>query len=160
MQVSVKVTGLDELLKKLDAADTVGIPVRKAMEKSLISIQADARVGAKPHGGDTGELARSIEYRLEPAAIPLDGTVFTRLDRAVPVEYGRRPGRMPPVSAIANFLRRHGGDVSMAFIVARGIARRGTRGVFYMKKAADAAPKNIQRFFRDAASEIEKRWAA
>jgi hypothetical protein len=57
-------------------------------------------------------------------------------DYAAVVENGRRPGaRMPPPQALRNWLRHHGLPESMAFVVARSIARKGTKGAHMFAKA-------------------------
>lgn len=58
---------------------------------------------------------------------------FTRLDvrnidpKAVFVERGRRPGKMPPVRALEPWAQRKLGDRRLAWPVARAIGRRGLR---------------------------------
>lgn len=158
--IGVEIRGVEDLAEKLTMNHTIYPPIRRALESALLTVQADARTFAKPHGGDTGELARTIKYEVGGAAGPLGGKVYTNLDRAVAVEYGRRGGRMPPIQAIAMFLRRHGGDPRRAFVVARAIGRHGTKGVFYFKRAADQARDKIKPFFITAADEIERIWGA
>ena len=42
------------------------------------------------------------------------------------LEYGRQPGRMPPVEALKVWSAQKLGDEKLAYVVARNIARRGT----------------------------------
>jgi hypothetical protein len=68
-------------------------------------------------------------------------------------EYGRPPGRMPPVGAILSWVRARGGlsgasagqrrtkarekaRLSLAWAIARSIAKRGTKGAEVMEKVA------------------------
>jgi len=155
--LKVKIIGLEQLTKKLQADHLLGPPIKKAMQKSMLFVEGEARKGAKPHAVDTGELARSIKSSLGPEAVPLSAKVFTNKIYALPAEFGRKPGKMPPVDAIAGWVRRHGIGVP-PFVIARAIGRRGTKGIFYMKKAAEAGQKKIPGFFKEAASAIEKIW--
>lgn len=62
------------------------------------------------------------------------------------VEYGRGPGKAPPLSAIAPWAARKG---IPAFVLAKAIARRGTRARPYMRPglefARSRAPRHINR---------------
>ena len=52
--------------------------------------------------------------------------VWNKVKHAIFVEDGRRPGAaMPPLAPIAAWLRRHGANPRLAYVVARSIARRG-----------------------------------
>lgn len=53
------------------------------------------------------------------------------------LEYGRKPGRMPPVSALEGWAEQKLGDKRLAYIVARNIAQRGT------KKHQRGGPKEL-----------------
>ena len=57
------------------------------------------------------------------------------------VEHGRAPGRMPPIGPIELWLRRKAGvtDRSAAFLVARAIGRRGTKGARMFEQGYDVA---------------------
>jgi hypothetical protein len=123
----------------------------------MLYVQGEARKGAKPHSVDTGETARSIEAQLAPGPTPLSATVFTRKLYAPAVEFGRRPGKQPPVDAIAPWVRRHGIDAP-AFVIARAIGRRGTQGLFFMRQAAEAGRRRIGDFLRASAREMQTRW--
>lgn len=70
----------------------------------------------------------------------LSGEMFTPLVYGWPVERGRRPGKMPPVDAIKLWARRklglQGKELDqVAFLIARAIGRRGTKGAAMVFKA-------------------------
>jgi len=73
--------------------------------------------------------------------IDLWGAVVTAIPYGWPMEVGRKPGRMPPVSAIAYWVRRkqlaetEEEIQTVAFLIARAIGRRGTQGAFMVEKA-------------------------
>lgn len=105
---------------------------------------------------DTGAISRDIMATVHG----LSAKVHTGLAGAVTVEYGRRSGSaLPPVSAIKAWAQRHGIDESLAYPIARAIARRGIKGRFFMKRAAEQL-RNIElpRLLKQTAREIESAW--
>lgn len=159
MNVEISIPDLEAFRRKLTTEEILGNDVRAGVEKLMLVIQGKARTYAKPHSGDRGELARSIKYELGPTAIPIGSRVYTDKLYAAPAEYGRRPGRMPPVAPIADWLRRHGEDPARGYIVARAIGRRGTTGLFYMRRAAEEGMQSSRAIFDEVADSIERRWA-
>lgn len=135
-----------------------GPPFKRAMSRILIAGQSAAREKAKPHSGDTGGTARSIDYRLSPEPIPLEGRLFSLHPAALPIDQGRRPGRPPPSAIIGDWLRRHGGDPAMGFLVARAIGRRGTRGLFFMRAGLEAMKREMGPAVSRLSSEIAEAW--
>lgn len=155
MSITVRVDGIDKLSRNLNE---IKGPLSDGIKKLAHYVEGEARREAKPHSGDTGELARSIKTSIAPVGNPLSAKVSTDKSYAPYAEEGRRPGRMPPVDAIADWLRRHGGDETRAFQVARSIGRRGTKGIFFMKKAFEAGEKKANSIMREVEADIKRRW--
>jgi|TARA_R110002020_G_scaffold273457_4_gene488612 hypothetical protein len=113
---------------------------------------------------DTGALRRSINSD----AKPLSARVFSNLNYAVPVEVGRKPGqRMPPPNALRGWARRKLGNPNLAFVVARGIAKRGSAktkggryigGRFFMRKALNEVKKKLPYYMEEAAHYTAEQW--
>jgi len=85
--------------------------------------------------GVTGTLAQSIQ----PGPITItndnvEGIVEANADYASFVEFGTAP-HFPPVDALKDWAAKFLGDEKLAFVVARAIARRGTKGYFFMSQA-------------------------
>lgn len=98
-------------------------PVVAAMNESLGYLQGEVQ---KRTPIDTGLGRGSVFTDLRGQPAGLRGIVASPLVHMLVLERGRKPGgRMPPVEAIRAWLVRKGGDASMAFVVARAIARRG-----------------------------------
>ena len=154
MTFELRIEGVDALRKKLGGIEG---HVKPLLEKVATYAEGEARRGAKPHQADTGELARSIKSSLAPGAMPLWIKVYTEKLYAAPVEYGRRPGKMPPVAAIAKWATRHG-ITTPAFVLARAIGRRGTKGLHYMEKAARATGEKMPDLIRQVITKIEQDW--
>lgn len=72
----------------------------------------------------TGSLLRSVRWEIVTDGRTLE-LEFPLADHWEFVEYGRRPGRMPPIGPIRDWLRVRGLPESMAFPVARRIGRDG-----------------------------------
>lgn len=91
---------------------------------------------------DTGELRNSANLHPHP-----DGAIVSvDAPHAAFVEYGRRPGRMPPPQPIEDWVRRKSaGDLteaeikSAAYAIRRSIALNGIVPRHYFRKAWDAS---------------------
>ena len=100
--------------------------------------------------GATGLARRSMTTDISGSGIDLHGRVFSRDDavKIASLEGGRAPGKMPPIAPIELWVRRKfGGDRSAAFLVARAIGRRGTKGAKMFERAYDARKPEVERLF-------------
>lgn len=87
---------------------------------------------------NVGILRNSISHRINGTPLNLDGEVFTAIPYGLPVENGRKAGKMPPVNAIRVWAIRKMGlsDAeadSAAYLIARAIGKRGTKGAFMFR---------------------------
>ena len=80
------------------------VNLRRALTASLLMIEADAKRNVRQ---DTRRLAGSINHRIDGAYPNLLGRVGPSVNYGANVEFGRRPGRMPPVDALMGWVRRH-----------------------------------------------------
>ena len=121
--LSIEVVGDERLAAGLTKAAGSVLPsqTKTVMTASLLLIVGDARRGVKR---DTGRLQNSITHRISGGGGNLTGEVGPSVKYGLYVERGRRPGKPPPVAAVAGWARRHG--VS-PFLVARAIGRKGVR---------------------------------
>lgn len=95
-------------------------------------------------------LLRSIEKQFEQKDLIQKWLIGSQLNYAPFVEYGRRPGKQPPVDAILKWLAfRNIQPVnrSTAFLIARAIGRRGIKGRFPFKRALDVFFPQIEPIF-------------
>ena len=91
-----------------------------------------------------GTLRGSFGIDLRGTGTNLQGETVTGLLYGLPVETGRKAGRMPPVSAIALWAKRKlglSGDelTAASWGIARAIARRGTKGAHMVEQAYQRA---------------------
>lgn len=116
----------------------------QAMTETAIAVQSRARELAPV---DTGRLRNSIQYEVRPDAAVIragsDGVTY-----AATMEYGRTPGSaMPPAGSLLGWMKRHGIDEGLEYVVRRAIARRGIAGRQYMQLALQDTRDSIERYF-------------
>ena len=114
---------------------------------------------------NNGELYRTISYSVSTGN---SGWVISvsLADYWKYVEYGRRPGKMPPVSAIENWIKvkqiiphsmtlKSGKTViptipQLSFLIARSIGRRGIAPKPLFQKSFEAAKQQFMQVIKDA----------
>ena len=116
---------------------------------------------------DTGNLLRSEQ--LQPAIIGnLCATIKTTLEEgkayARYVELGTKP-HWPPRAPIQGWVERRfhvlGTEAkSLAFLVSRKIARKGTEGRFFFKKGEEYIEKNMPKELEDLGIRVSNDWEA
>jgi hypothetical protein len=155
MDITITVTGLDELVKKCNDPALLGEPIREFFQKSTLAIQVDAQTLTPV---DTGRLRASITSLVDASPMPLFGQVGTNMipHYGPDIEYGTRP-HFPPISALVGWAHRHGMN---PYAVARKIARYGTKPYQMFQKAASQNMSNIEVFLKEAADAIEARWGS
>ena len=120
--------------------------LRSAMTESMLFLENRVAHGTPV---DTVALRGSLFHDLRGRWFGgLRGVVASPLEYAPAVEYGRRPGgRMPPVAAIERWAQRVIGVRGLGYIIARSIARRGTRGAFMFQTAARDGVRTVEAIF-------------
>ena len=122
--------------------------VMKEVDKAALHARMTAITSIRSNGtGNTGRLAGSLKILRKPLA--MKARLFTSVGYGLYVEEGRKPGRMPPVEPLADWARqklRVGSKEArgVGFLVARKIAREGTRPQPFMQPALDAGVKMLQ----------------
>lgn len=141
--LELKTVGLTSLQKRLGGAGKeTQSEMRSAMTASLILLEGEMKRLAPR---DTGRLQGSMTHRIEGGGSNLTGKVGPSVRYGYWVEHGRRPGRAPPIGAISGWARRHGVH---PFVVARAIARRGTRPQPFAAPALHTHRGKIVQIFR------------
>jgi len=140
--------------------------------KTLSAIQSQAIRNAPV--GDTGLLRASIRQRMSFEPV-LKGEVWVDVLYGYPVEFGRRPGRMPPVSAFINWIRRSKKGRaffqalkekypkisvwSAAFVIARKIKFKGTKGQYFLSRAVEKLGPRIKSWIIEFMKKVGERLA-
>lgn len=149
---TVELKGAQAVFRKLDPS-LYQAAVAELLSSAATTAEAAARAGA---AFDTGALARSITSQVTPPT----ARVFSTLGYAPVVELGRAPGaRPPPPDALIGWMARHGmtGD---PWRLARAIGRRGIKGRFFMRAAAEVTRRALPGLTARAAGRVEAAWAA
>lgn len=154
--MKITIRGADKVIASFQASPKVlEGAVSEAIETSakLIKQRARRKAGSPPIV-NTGELARGIDYRMTgrlSARVGADATYSPF------VEYGRKPGRMPPVAPIERWAETKLGASGLGFIIARKIARRGTRAQPFFFPSVDDSIAEIGRIFSTAVDKFMKK---
>ena len=144
---AIYVEGLDELLRKMDRLPAeVQRECFKAMQTASLDIIADAKSNLRVNRSVvTGNLRASGKVQKVDDKT-LDVGFFSSDSEkgyASYVEYGRKPGKMPPPDileawAYKKFRLSHKDARSAAWALARSIAKKGTKARPYFEPAVES----------------------
>jgi hypothetical protein len=150
--LNIDVQGTEELNRKL-TSKIWKKPLRKLFTRATVIAENKARNEAPK---DTGSMVRNLTANISTTKASV--SLPRNLDYYHVMEKGRRPGgRMPPLDAIAGWLRRKGSTAN-AFVVARSIARRGIKGRFFMRQGYVATQKAMPKLLRKMGEEVGLIW--
>ena len=145
---AIYVEGLDELLRKMDSLPAeVQRKCFKAMQSASLDIIADAKGNLRANGSVvTGNLRASGKVQKVDDKTLDVGFFSSDVENkgyARYVEYGRKPGKMPPPDileawAYKKFRLSHKEARSMAWALARSIAKKGTKARPYFEPAVES----------------------
>ena len=145
---AIYVEGLDELLRKMDRLPAeVQRECFKAMQRASLDIIADAKGNLRANGSVvTGNLRASGKVQKVDDKTLDVGFFSSDVENkgyARYVEYGRKPGKMPPPDileawAYKKFRLSHKDARSAAWALARSIAKKGTKARPYFEPAVES----------------------
>ena len=145
---AIYVEGLDELLRKMDSLPAeVQRECFKAMQRASLDIIADAKTNLRVNGSVvTGNLRASGKVqKVDDKTLDVGFFSSDVKDKgyASYVEYGRKPGKMPPPDileawAYKKFRLSHKDARSAAWALARSIAKKGTKARPFFEPAVES----------------------
>ena len=144
---AIYVEGLDELLRKMDRLPAeVRRECFKAMQRASLDIIADAKTNLRVNGSVvTGNLRASGKVQKVDDKTLDVGFFSSDSDKgyASYVEYGRKPGKMPPPDileawAYKKFRLSHKEARSMVWALAHSIAKKGTKARPFFEPAVES----------------------
>jgi hypothetical protein len=148
---------VERLIKEAQISERIIFEeVRTTMDDSLSVL--DEQVSGRTPVGVTGQLRQSIAADVRGRSPNLTGILTTPLPYGLPVEQGRDPGKMPPISAIELWVIRkqiappgisRGVAWAIAIAISRGQSQHQQRGGSKMFEKGFQAGKPI----------VEKLWA-
>lgn len=162
----VEIEGLDELRAAwAKAPEIVRHELTRAMWEAELIVQR-ATQERTPRGAYEalhGSLGVQAAQPPQISGETILGVVGTALPYAIPVELGTKPHFPPVLSLVDWVIAKLGVPESeakgVAFLVARKIARTGTKGVGMFRKGWEASEPRVRRAFEDARRRIADRLA-
>lgn len=139
--MNLTIQGVNKTVNNLNQAQA-GIASPKPTEQAEDVIVRDAR---KNTPRDQNTLVNSIQGKTTAREQQVTGVVGSNLKYAMAVEKGTRP-HWPPVQVLEPWARRHG---AVAFLVARAISRRGTKGHHMLENALEDNRRKVIQFFEE-----------
>lgn len=166
-QISAKVTGLDELIKRT-SPDILKQPLRDFFNRAGEAVKNEA-IPLTPV--DRGRLRSDISHEVDSADLPLWAKIGTNVSYAKPVEFGtgllsdapdsKKRRYWPPWQALQPWARRHGfgageaGGRAVAYIIWK---RGGTKPKRFMRDGFKNALNEINNHMGTLAIDIGKKW--
>lgn len=139
---------------------------------TAMGIAVHAEVVKKTPIGVTASLRGSIDHHSFKRGNRHIAEVFSAgVPYAQPVEEGRKPGKMPPYRALILWVEkvilgrgkgqkagksRRKAAASIAYLIARKIGKRGTKGAHMFQKGLLAAKRNMNAILRSRVKAIER----
>ena len=147
--ISVKMSSADrqKFRKQVKQyAKQVNLSTQQALDKVALDILTGSkRILDGNRTTDRGLLKNSITIQ----KTPLGGRrIGTNTGYGFYVEFGRQPGKMPPVRFIEGWVRRKLGlkgkeSKGVAFMIAKGIAQRGTKAQPFLRPSFERERKRL-----------------
>lgn len=171
MEFELDLDGFDELIGALGTLypQAVNDEINDTMESSLWTFEQAVKLETPV---STGNLRGSITHEITGTPVNLVGMVITPLLYGEVVERGRRPGKMPPIAPIELWVIRQGFEWTyktksggtrpmtthqMAYIIARAIGKRGTKGAAMFAKGFEAALPQVEQYWQGLPDRVIKR---
>jgi hypothetical protein len=167
--IRVDLSELRKFLDQTEGAERVAErEATRTMQASLSAIEEQV-VARTPV--NTGALRGATATELfRGTGLNMRGMVLNPLVYGMPVEYGRKAGKMPPPAAIQYWVQRKGitftddqGKIisaeATAWLIARAIGARGTKGAFMFKRGFEAAEPHVLAAWDSLLSRIVKELA-
>lgn len=155
---AIEIEGLRAVLGKLSKLPA---EARKSamggLQSAGLQIIADAKNNLRDNGSVVTGLLRASGKVVKTADEEIEVGFFDTKNQsgyAVYVEYGRRSGKLPPIGNILAWVRkklRVKDDKvakARAYVIARGIARKGSRPHPFFNPAVEAGKSRIEDAFR------------
>lgn len=156
-RLHLSLSGLDALTRGLvQAPDVTRRELLATMTQGTLLVEREAKERMPKH---TGTTAASIASDAFSSAVGVIGTVGSSQPSATFVELGTKPHR-PPVAALEPWVKAVLGVrdpkkiKSVAFLVARKIARKGTKAQRPFGEAVAATEGQVMRMFEDCAGRV------
>ena len=153
----LEIEGLSEVISKLGAYDELSTKhLTHAMTQSVVSLESAIKPLVPVFRGRLRGSIGSQVIQDTGSVVGKVGSTLKSEEYPVVIEFGRRPGaKMPPPSALERWVHLVLGvpdnkAASVAFNVARSIARKGIKGRRFMQRGYEASKSIIMQYFAAA----------
>jgi hypothetical protein len=147
-----EIVGAKELKQALDKAGSYAIQeLGKALIKTALVIEGKAKVEAPINFGPLRASIHSEGPKEYPGNV--EARVGTNLNYAEAVEKGSRP-HTPPIGPLKLWAKRKLGNENIAYAIQKKIAKTGTKGTFFFKKAKESSQSDFNKYITQALDSI------
>jgi hypothetical protein len=151
LALNITVPELDETLRDIEGINEDVLAEMASTMRRAVDI-AEASIVQYTPVGVSGDLRRAWGTTVTRGVSMVKGVISNPLDYALWAEKGRGPGKWPPRAPIELWVRRKLGisppeSHQVAFLVARAIGRRGTKGAHMAEKGLSAVKGVIEADF-------------
>lgn len=152
MDIKFEIKGADEIIAAFKESPVITAQeMNKAIKQVILVFLAQSRIEAPVDRGFLRGPGMQASFGF------LKGTLRNTAEYAYWVHEGTTPGHFPPISAVEPWARRH---KIPAFLVARAIFRRGTKGVPFFQIALDKRDREADSIFAKALENVINRITA
>lgn len=146
---TMRIDGLDRVMSDFEKAGVNYRPlVQQAMGKATLHLKNTIQENITNKGiAFQGNLRRSVQVREATAD---KGVIGVGEKYGGAVEFGRRPGKMPPVAAIERWAAIKLGAPGAGFVIARKIGMKGTKPQPFVEPAFRSEAEKVVNYFKDA----------
>ena len=145
----------DEVVRAFTKAPGVMMKaIDRKLERGALEVAREARINAPKARSLLTNSIRSSRVRLGEYLVS-PGVAY-----AAPVEEGTRGGGWPSKQVLAVWMSAHGIDESLNYVIARAIARKGTRAQPFMEPALESKTSRVMDLVRQGVDEGLKKVAA
>lgn len=156
MEFTIQITGLEDLIKKINNPELMGKPLRSFLNDSMnVLIEHIIPLTPVDTAGLRGKITNRIEsVTIDSSPIPLWAQLKPIINYGVFVEEGTKP-HWTSVKNLIPWAHRHGMN---PYAVQRAIAKRGTKGAHMFQEGLENSGASIEVRLSLMASEIETEW--
>ncbi len=173
--LTIRITGLEELVRRLNSPTLLGPTLRQAFTNSILLIQRDAQRNMPVR---FGRARASVTHEVDSRPVPLWAKTGTNVDYVKHLEYGTKPHDIyprnkqalafTPVAAMniqgrKSLYRTAKGGLTRtqskgARVVVRHVRHPGTRAYEMFGRAFKDNLGKVQRFFDQAMQSLVDQW--
>lgn len=161
LHLDLSIPELPEVLRDIEGINELVLDETERTMRRSVDVLEAAVVQRTPVA--SGATRAGWGTKIERGQSAVKGIVANPVQHAIFAEKGRAPGKMPPIAPIELWVRRKLGvnakeSRSVAFLIARAIGRRGTKGAHMAEEGLAAVRPQIEADFAQIANRVARRF--